>query len=223
MMDNSLKRIHDTEKMIEKAVWQAISDENHEKELELYKDAKKILVSLDDLSIDLKKEYARVLSYCLIRIANTEAILDLKSDIQNEKEALRLAEMSEDIVQIARASLALGIGLLNQGKLPDAEKQWRRVFKLAEGHDEDRDMQQVVGWTLVVRSNVLMGKSLYNQALALSIKASGILSSIENYAGIAAANRVLANVYRALGNNEQGVVCEQLAEFYQQKAKEEHK
>jgi tetratricopeptide (TPR) repeat protein len=222
-MDDILRRIHDTEKMIDKVMWQAVSDENHEKELELYRDAKGILDSLTDLSPNLKKEHVRVLSYCLIRIANTEAILHFKSGIEHEKEALRLAEISEDIVQIARASLALGIGLLNQGKLPEAEKNWRRVFKLAEGHDEDRDMQQVMGWTLVVRSNVLIGKSLYNQALALAIKASGILSSIENYAGIAAANRVLANAYRALGNNEQGVVCEQLAEFYQQKAKEEYK
>jgi tetratricopeptide (TPR) repeat protein len=222
MMDNSLRQIKDAEKMIENAMWQAVSDDNHERELEIYLEAKRILDSLVNLSPDLQKEIARVLSYCLIRIANTESILDVKSGIEKEKEALRLAEISEDLVQIARSSLALGIGLLNQGNLIEAERQWHRVFQLAEGHDDDRDMQQVVGWTLIVRSNVLMGKSLYKQALALALKAAGILSSIDNYIGMAAANRALANAYRALGNNEQVEISNQLVEVYQQKAKEEH-
>ena len=222
-MEDYACMIKDAEKMIEKAMWQTVTDENHERELEIYLKAKGILDSMGDLSPSLKKEHARVLSYCLMRIANTEAILDKKSGIEKERESLRLAEISEDEVQIARALLALGIGLLNQGKLPEAENQWRRVFKIAQDHEDNNDMQQVLGWTLVVRSNVLMGKSLYNQALALALEASGILSSISNYAGMAVANRALANAYRALGNNKQAEKCNQLAEFYQQKAREEYK
>lgn len=222
-MDRNLARIKDAEKMIEITMWQAVSDDDHVRELEGYQEAKRILDSLDNLSTELQKEHARVLSYCLIRIANTEGVLDEKSDIEKEREALRLAKISENAVQIARASLALGIGLLNEGKLPQAEEQWRRVFELAKGCDDDRDLQQVLGWTLVVRSNVLMGKSLYNQALALALEGAGILSSIDNFAGIAAANRVLANAYRALGNMDEVEKCNQLVEFFQKKAREEHK
>ena len=222
IMDSNLARIKDAEKMIEITMWQAVTDDDHKKELEGYLRVKEILDSIDDLSSELQKEYARVLSYCLIRIANTEAVLNIKHNIEKEREALRLAEISENIVQIARASLALGIGLLNEGKLPEAEEQLTRVFKLAEGND-DRDMQQVLGWTLVVRSNILMGKSLYNQALALALEASGILGSIDNYAGLTATNRVLANAYRALGNMEEVEKCNQLVIFFQKKAREEHK
>jgi hypothetical protein len=221
-MDSNLARIKDAEKMIEITMWQAVTDDNHRRELEGYLSVKEILDSIDNLSPDIQKEHARVLSYCLIRIANSEAMLNTKSDIEKEREALRLAEISENAVQIARASLALGIGLLNEEKLPEAEEQLTRVFELAEGNG-DRNMQQVLGWTLVVRSNILMGKSLYNQALALALEASGILSSIDNYAGLAAANRVLAEVYRALGNMDEVEKCNQLVEFFQQKAREEHK
>jgi tetratricopeptide (TPR) repeat protein len=223
MMDDNLRRIKDAEKMIEEAMWQAVSDENHEKELDIYQEVKRSLDILTDLSPELEKEHAKVLSYCLIRIANTEAILHEKNGVNKEKEALRLAEISQDSVQIARASLALGIGLLNEGKLLRAEEQFRRIFKLAEGYDVNRDMQQVLGWTLVVRSNVLMGKSLYNQALELAKQAAGILVSIENYTGMVAANRALANAYRALGNNEQVQICNELVELYQKKAKQVQK
>jgi tetratricopeptide (TPR) repeat protein len=222
-MDNALKSIKDAENMIEEAMWQAVSDEDHEKELQVYLKVKELLHSVGDMSPELKKEHAKVLSYCLIRIANTEAILEKKDDIKKEREALRLAEISGNAVQIARASLALGISLLNQGNLPEAENQWRRVFTLAKSNENDRDMQQVLGWTLIVRSNVLMGKSLYIQALELAKQAARILGQIDNYAGIAAANRALATAYRALGNNEEVEKCNQLADSYQKKAKEEHK
>ncbi|MGY5876049.1 MAG: hypothetical protein RTU30_09905, partial [Candidatus Thorarchaeota archaeon] len=172
---------------------------------------------------ECQQEWNRVMSYCLMRIDNAEVSLGKESNIERVRESLSLAEASENPVQIARSSLALGITLLNLGRLPDAEEQWRRVFKLAEGLDEDEDMQQVVGWTLVVRANVLMGKSLYNQARYVGEDAAGILSSIENYAGLAAANRVLANAYQALGDEKETERCREMVEYYQEKAKTERK
>ncbi|MGY5852531.1 MAG: hypothetical protein RTU92_03080 [Candidatus Thorarchaeota archaeon] len=222
-MDSNLERIKEAEDIVEGAVWTALSDKDHEKELGSYLEAKQMLDGMGEMDSECQKEWNRVMSYCLMRIDNAEISLGQESDIERVRESLRLAEASEDPVQIARSSLALGITLLNQGKLPDAEEQWRRVFKLAEGHDEDKDMQQVVGWTLVVRANVLMGKSLYNQARHLGEEAAGILSSIENYAGLAAANRVLTNAYQALGDEKEADRCREMVDYYQERANTERK
>jgi tetratricopeptide (TPR) repeat protein len=219
--DDRLSKIRDVESKIEAAMWQATTDDDHERELEVYQNAERDLKSLEDLTPDLEQERYRVLAYCLMRLDETLVVMgEEEGALERAKESLRIAELSSDAVQIARSSLAVGIRLLNTGQLPDAEKQWSRVFKLAEGMDEDKDMQQVVGWTLIVRANVLLGKSLYNQALELAHRGNSVLRDLNNYAGLAAAKAVLSRIHAALGDTEISERCKVLAEEYQEKAKQ---
>jgi hypothetical protein len=214
-----LAKLKQAEEIIEAALWQAVKDSNHEVELQKYQEVKDYLLSLSGLTSDLTQERDRILSYCLMRIDNALVELGDSSDTVNRtKEAFDVAQRSGNAVQFARCALAYGTRLLNTGDLPMAESQFKLVYELAERYPNDKDIQQTLGWALIVRGHVLNGKSLYIQALTVLEEAEKICLSIDNYAGLAQVNGLLAQVYGNL--NEPGRVeeCKKKAEEYQKKA-----
>jgi tetratricopeptide (TPR) repeat protein len=219
-----LIKLKEAEETIESAIWQAGKDSDYEKELSNYKQVKSFLASLGELPHNIEKERNRILSYCLMRMDNALAELgDEEKAVDRAEEALKLAEKSEDVVQIARASLAYGTRLLNNGEITEAEMQFGRVIRMSEDYPDNRDIQQVFAWSLIVRGHILNGKSLYNQALKLLEEAEEICFSIDNYAGIGQANQVKSLVYRNLGDSGNAEKCLKKAQEYRDKSKAEQK
>jgi len=62
---------------------------------------------------------------------------------------------------------------------------------------------QVYGWTLIVRVNILLGKSLYKQAKELATQALGVLGGIKNYAGLRTTCSLLSRIYEIEGDAEE--------------------
>ncbi|MFW9921101.1 MAG: hypothetical protein ACFFED_15980, partial [Candidatus Thorarchaeota archaeon] len=121
--------IKSAEEMIESAMWDAIADEDSKRELERYKKAESLLLSLTDLSPDEDLEQKRVLSYCLMRM--DEALSNLgetEGSLNRAERYLQLAIESGDLVQIARSRLAVGIRLLNEGDLRNAEMHFADII-----------------------------------------------------------------------------------------------
>lgn len=218
-IEEILGNLKQAEEKIESALWQAVKDSNHEVELQIYEEVRDFLLSLSDLPSDLTQERDRILSFCLMRIDNALVELgDSTNAVDRAREAFDVAQRSRNDVQLARCSLAYGTRLLNSGDLPAAESQFKLVYELAERYPNDKDIQQTLGWALIVRGHILNGKSLYNQALIVLEEAEEICLSIDNYAGIAQVNGLLAQVYGKLNDPERAEVCKKNAEEFQKKA-----
>jgi tetratricopeptide (TPR) repeat protein len=223
MVDSTdiMVRIQEIENSIEDALWDSVQDKNQEKALKEYEKAKTDLESLDAQTEDADKERKRVLSYCLMRINDAmEHLEQSEGSIKRAEESLRLAEESEDRVQILRSKLALGIALLNLGKLPESESHFTDIILQTQDESENKDVLQVYGWTLIVRVNILLGKSLYNQAKELANEALGVLSGIENYAGLRTICSLLSRIYQIEGNTEKSDHYKQRSEDYAGLARE---
>jgi hypothetical protein len=202
-LDSPERAIHDAEEMINQAIWRSTHELDFSSELTLCSEAKIILDGLSDLDPLLEKNRRRVLSQCLLRIDHAFVGLgDSSGSVDRTTEALTLAETSNSDVQIARALLALGNGLLNKGVIEGAERQWVRLLLLAEEYPDDKEMQNVVGWTLIVRGHVLNGKSLYEQAARVLEDAYSTLLHVGDYFGCASACDLLADVYSNLDSPE---------------------
>ena len=214
-----LSKLKQAEEKIESALWQAVKDSNHEVELQMYEEVRDYLLSLSELPSDLTQERDRILSYCLMRIDNVLVELDDSANtVDRAKEAFDIAQRSRNDVQLARCSLNYGIRLLSSGDLPAAESQFTLVYKLAERYPNDKDIQQTLGWTFIVRGHILNGKSLYTQALTVLEKAEEICLSIDNYAGIARVNGLLAQVYGNLNDPDRAETCKKKSKDFLGKA-----
>ena len=221
---DSIKRIRNIENSIEDALWTSVQDEDYEKALEKYKIAKSDLESLEIDNLDDQKERKRVLSYCLMRINDAMEYLDQSEGSEERaEESLRLAEESEDRVQILRSKLAIGVNYLNHGDLQKAESYFTDIIHQTQDETDDQDVIQVYGWTLIVRVNILLGKSLYNQAKELALQSLGVLSGIKNYAGLKTACSLLSRIYQIEGDEEQSNLYRERAEDYAKAAKEHRK
>jgi tetratricopeptide (TPR) repeat protein len=220
---NNIQNIKRAEGIISKALWNAVSDEDHEKELQEYEKAKEILTGLVEVSPEVEKERNRVLSFCLMRIDNTLVSLgDKKGGPRRMEEALKFAMISEDKVQIARCFAALGARLAGNGLTQKAEENWSKAIAIAEGNTE-YDMQQIVGWTLIARARFLKQLGKHMEALEIARLSEGKLRQIENYAGVANANAVMAEIYEILGDQCNKERCKKSSEDYMTKAKTERK
>jgi hypothetical protein len=208
------RAIFDAEELIDQAIWRGTYEKDFKSELTLCSEAKIILEGLSELDPILEKHRKRALSQCLLRIDHAYVGLgDHEWSVDRSTEALTLAETSGSDVQVARALLSLGNGLLNAGAVANAQRQWVRLLLLAEEHPDDKEMQNVVGWTLVVRGHVLNGKSLYNQAARVLEDAYSTLVYVGDYFGCASACDLLADVYSKLESPEK-------ADTYKSKADE---
>ncbi len=218
---DDLKWLKEIEKSIEDALWTSVIDEDYEKALTAYEKAKKDLEPIEIISGDVEREQKRLLSYCIMRINDALEYLERsEGSIERAEESLRLAEESEDLIQILRSKLAVGVTLLNTGKLPEAESHFTDIILQTQDEIENKDVIQLYGWTLIVRVNILLGKSLYNQAKELANQALGVLSSISNYAGLRTACSLLSRIYQNEGNIEKSKSYSERSEEYAQKAKE---
>lgn len=180
-------------------------------------------MSLSNLSDAEKRGRNRILAYCLVRI--DDALFskgDIADAVNRAQEALSIAQNSEDEVQIARCQVSLGARLMNQGKITEAEEHYRGILT-THMDSEDKDLIQVVGWTLITRGHLLNAKSLHDQALFVLLDAEIRLKSIDNFAGIAAANELLVKVYSNLGWPEDAQKCRRMAIKYKEKAKREQR
>ncbi|MFW9963079.1 MAG: hypothetical protein ACFFCX_05935 [Candidatus Sifarchaeia archaeon] len=208
------RAIFDAEELINQAIWRGTYDQDFKSELTLCSEAKIILEGLSNLDPILEKHRRRALSQCLLRIDHAYVGLgDHQWSIDRATEALTLAETSGSAVQIARALLSLGNGFLNAGDITNAERQWVRLLLLAEEYPKDREMQNVVGLTLLVRGHVLNGKSLYEHAARVLEDAYATLVDAGDYFGCASACDLLTSVYLKLDAPEK-------AETYRSKAEE---
>jgi hypothetical protein len=219
-VEETIKRLKDIEKSIEDAMWASVVDDDQEKALSVYADARDQLEALEIESEDAERERRRILSYCLLRINDALDRLErLDERIERAQESLDHALASNDRAQILRSKLALGIAHLNSGDLETAEDYFAEIIEEADREDEDRDVVQVFGWTLVARTNILLGKSLYNQALNLGMEALGVLGGIKNYAGLRAASSAVSRAYRSLGDEAEADEYKKQAEQYDRLAK----
>ena len=126
---------------------------------------------------------------------------------------------SGDSYAIALARFQLGLDLLGSDKVMDAEEQWRTVLT-EHLNSEDAKMRALVGEILLVRAYVLRGKSLYNQAIEVALDADSRLAK-DDYAGHASANRLLTELYQALGDSEKAEMSRELSESYSEKIESE--
>ncbi|NHJ12485.1 MAG: hypothetical protein EAX95_02360 [Candidatus Thorarchaeota archaeon] len=219
-----LEKIKQAEETIEAAMWAHRDNEDYKAEVRAYQEVGTRLESFEGLPLEIQRERDRVLSYCIMRLDEALSNSGDNSDtIKRVMHALDLAEKSENAVQIARCHLALGVRLLNQGKIPEAEENWRQVFRLSEGREDEDDMQQVLGWTLLARAHVVNAKSLYSQAYGLLLRARGILHAINNFAGLAAVHKLLAQVCYSLGYSEEAEMSHKLAAEYDGRASKERR
>ncbi|MFW9817703.1 MAG: hypothetical protein ACFFEW_17410 [Candidatus Thorarchaeota archaeon] len=208
------RAILNAEELIDQAIWRGTYEQDFKSELTLCSEAKIILEGLADLDPILEKQRRRTLSQCLLRIDHAYVGLgDHEYSVDRTTEALTLAETSGSDVQVARALLSLGIGLLNSGDVHGAERQWVRLLLLAEEYPDDKEMQTVVGQTLVVRGHVLHGKSLYDQAARILEDAYSTLLHVGDYLGCVTACDLLAEIYTKMDSPDK-------ASTYQSKAEE---
>lgn len=215
--------IQQSEDAIETALWSAVRDEDHQRELDTYKDARRVLESLTDLSQDLEKERNRVLSYCLMRMDDTLVALgNTKDAVGRMREALQFAQKSESSVQIARCFLALGGRLASDGIVEEAEACWEQALVLAEDNNE-KDMQQIVGWTLIVKGHFLNLKGETITALETIRRAEVVFEAIDNYAGVARANEAMTKLYSHLNDETNEQLCSKKGKEYLERAKIEEK
>ncbi|MFX1558989.1 MAG: hypothetical protein ACFFBL_00200 [Promethearchaeota archaeon] len=212
------RAILDAEELINQAIWRGTHDQDFKSELTLCSEAKIVLEGLSNLDSILEKHRRRALSQCLLRIDHAYVGLgDHEWSIDRCTEALTLAETSGSDVQIARALLSLGNGYLNAGDIQSAERQWVRLLLLADECPEDKEMQNVVGRTLVVRGHVLNGKSLYNQAVRVLEDAYSTLAAVGDYLGCASACELLVDVYLKLDAPEKAETYKSKAEEYKER------
>ena len=141
----------------------------------------------------------------------------MTEELELLKEALEKAKQANDDVKIANCALDLGLYLLSEGKLPQAEMEFTRVIKLAEVQTENDEMQKVLGETYLVRGNILMGKSLYDQAIYLLELAISIFIKFKNNNRLASAHRVLSKAHMSLGDTVQAEEAEKIAKYYSDK------
>ncbi|MFW9768532.1 MAG: hypothetical protein ACFFF9_11200 [Candidatus Thorarchaeota archaeon] len=208
------RAILNAEELIDQAIWRGTYEQDFKSELTLCSEAKIILEGLADLDPILEKQRRRTLSQCLLRIDHAYVGLgDHEYSVDRTTEALTLAETSGSDVQVARALLSLGIGLLNSGDVHGAERQWVRLLLLAEEYPDDKEMQTVVGQTLVVRGHVLDGKSFYDQAARILEDAYSTLLHVGDYLGCVTACDLLAEIYTKMDSPDK-------ASTYQSKAEE---
>ncbi len=208
------RAIFDAEELINQAIWRGTRDQDFKSELTLCSEAKIILEGLSNLDPILEKHRRRALSQCLLRIDHAYVGLgDHEWSIDRTTEALTLAETSGSAVQTARALLSLGNGFLTAGDITSAERQWVRLLLLAEEYPNDKEMQNVVGLTLIVRGHVLIGQSFYDQAARVLEDAYATLVKSGDYFGCASACDLLVSIYLKLDAPEK-------AETYRSKAEE---
>ena len=213
--------IQGIEKSIEDALWTSVADEDYEKALGEYERGKASLEVMQDLSRDAERERKRVLSYCIMRMNDAlEHLERSEGSIKRAEESLRLAKESEDLVQTLRSKLALGVTFLNSGNLLEAESHFTDIILQTQDETENKDVIQIYGWTLIVRVNILLGKSLYNQAKELANQALGVLSGITNYAGLRTAYSLLSRIYQNEGNIEKSEMYMQKSDEYDKLTKE---
>ncbi|MFX0115575.1 MAG: hypothetical protein ACFFB3_13585 [Candidatus Hodarchaeota archaeon] len=221
--DEMLIKIKLVEDKIEVALWNAVRDEDYQQELDAYKDAREMLVSLTDLPLDLEKERNRVLSYCLMRMDNTlVSIGETKGSVRRMREALEIAHKSESLLQITRCSLALGARLASAGLFEEAEDCWNQVLAEAEGHTEI-DVQQVVGWTLITKGHFLNLRGQVKDALEIVKQAETLSETIGNWAGVAKANELMVEIYSRLNDEFNEQKCRKKSREYLERAKTEEK
>ena len=182
--------------------------DNLDMRLEECEHAQDLLKQLQNLTPELEQRRLALLSQSFIQETYVLDALGLsETNIERVREALDLAKDSKDAVQIARAHLSLGIHLLNSGELLDAESYWVKILLEAEEHPKDKQMQMVVGRTLIVRGHVLNSKGLFGQAIEVLDDAIRTLELVDDKIGTAEAYELMSKVYHNLNDSESTDCC----------------
>ncbi|NHI89228.1 MAG: hypothetical protein EAX87_06860 [Candidatus Thorarchaeota archaeon] len=221
-MNESESVIQEATALVDHATWRSTHDQDYSAELEMCRKAKKALEQLSGLNPELEKLRRKTLSQCLLVIDNALVGLGRNDgSVDRTTEALNLAETSGSDVQVARALLALGNAFLSSGDIEHAEQSWVRLFLLAEACPDDSSMNQVVGWTLITRGQVLNARSLYDQAVRVLKDADSTLESIGDNFGVSTTNDLLSDVYSNLGDDDNSEQCSLKADEFRRRLRKE--
>lgn len=179
-----------------------------EKRLEECQEARDLLNGLRNLSSELENHRLALLSQSYLQETFVlDALGMADGNLDRAQKALDLAKESMDSVQIARAHLALGIQLLNQGDALDAESHWVRILLEAKDLPNDKKMQMVVGRTLIVRGHVLNARGQFAEAIEILDDAIRTLELADDQIGTAEAYELMSKVYHNLNDHESTDCC----------------
>ncbi|MHA1769772.1 MAG: hypothetical protein ACTSV3_08005 [Candidatus Thorarchaeota archaeon] len=102
----------------------------------------------------------------------------------------------------------------SEKSVEEAEGHFGEVILETKEESEDQDVLQIFGQTLLVRASILLGKSLYNQALELGQQALAVFSAVSGYIDFRNACSLLSRIHRAMGDSNQADEYERRAEEY---------
>jgi tetratricopeptide (TPR) repeat protein len=137
------------------------------------------------------------------------------------REALGLAEASENGVMIGRAKLGLGVLCGSLERFDEAERLLTETFLLFS-KGEDYESKQVAGWSLLNLGGVYGKQGKWYEAEERLDKAVKILTDIKNWVGVASAYEIKAK--NSLKKGESARAKEYYAkamEFYEKQGMKE--
>jgi tetratricopeptide (TPR) repeat protein len=200
------EKIKEIENQIEAALWDAETNEELEKALEVYLNAEG---QLEALSIEADNPvYAnqqRVLSYCLMRQGNILRQLGKPQEaLELGKREITAARASGDEITLGRALMSTGTNLIVAGNVAEGLKlldDASEVFARGEGYDH----KQGLGWYWILQADLANAGLVEKQpaeVIEIATQALDILTPIENWPGVARGCGARAIARQKLGDSE---------------------
>ena len=192
-------RLQAIEAEVEAALWDATLDE--ETALARYRQGRAALEKLmQGRDEALLPACQALLAYIHLREDDLlfEMDGDLAASLERMEQAVALAEVSGDAVQVGRCLMVQGERLLLAERQAEAQRAWERCEAIGRAGDDPRQ-RQLLGWLLLMRARQALREQDFAQAEALAQEAREALEAIEDEAGLGALYLVLALLYEAQG------------------------
>jgi len=170
---------------------------------ELQKARERYIEALEEIKeLPESKEKFKLMSFCLLRIANVEnALGNIENAEKISKEAFEYATKSEEKVNQGQVLLVLASIYNTKRKFKKALtciQNAKHLFKETSKDGENFDAIQGYGWSLLLEANILFNMEEIQKAESITKEALKILKDINNTPGIIRAYEVLAKIYEKL-------------------------
>jgi len=153
------------------------------------------------------EEKFKLMSFCMMRIANVENALGNIEDAEEfAREALKYATKSGEKVSQGRVLLVLSSILNTKQKFEEAltyVQKAKLLFKESYKEVPEFDAIQGYGWALLLEGSILLNMGKIQKAEGAAKEALKVLEGINNIPGIINAYEVLARVYDKVGKLEE--------------------
>jgi tetratricopeptide (TPR) repeat protein len=137
------------------------------------------------------------------------------------REALALAERSDNSVMLGRAKLGLGVLCGSLGRFEEGERLLTDTFLLFS-KGEDYDSKQGAGWSLLNLGGLYGKQGKWWEAEQRLDKAVEVLKSIKNWMGVASAYELKAKNSMKKGESMKAKeYCAKVIEFYEKQGMKE--